>query len=167
MNLEHLLLQKKEAILQIWLRGIFDSYTPEGGNFLLGGGDRFSNPVGYAISTSAGQLLDALIRGDDPGTLHNCLEKIIRIRAVQDFTPSQAVAFMLDLKTVLRGQVIGGSITYGLQDELNELEIKIDLLAYTSTELYTKMKSQIRDLSVKEAAKADDFKARIMSKRKV
>lgn len=167
MNLEHLLVQKKKAILQGWLRGIFDSYTPETGNFLLNQGDRFANPVGYTVSTSAGQLLDALIRGDDPRALRGCLEKIIRIRAVQDFTPSQAVAFMIDLKTVIRGQVLGGATKYGLLDELNELEIKIDYLADTSSELYVEIKTQIRDLAVKESLKAGDFKARVISIRKV
>jgi hypothetical protein len=167
MNLQHLLLRKKEAILQGWLCGIFDSYSPETGSFLLDRGDRFANPVGYAISSSAGQLLDALIRGDDPVTLHGHLETIIKIRAVQDFTSSEAVGFMHDLKAVIRSQVMGGATKYGLLDELNELEIKIDYLGYTSAELYTKIKTQIRELALNEAIKACDFKTRVISIRKV
>ena len=167
MELHRLLEKKKPVILEKWLAAIYDTYPADTARFLEREMDRLSNPVGYAISTSAGQLLDALIKGDDPGTLHICLEKIIKIRAVQDFTPSQAVAFMPDLKTVLRGHVMGEAAKYGLQDELNELEIKIDRLSYISTELYTKMKNQIRDISVKEAAKAGDFRARVMSIRKV
>jgi len=167
MNLEHLLLQNKKAILQGWLHRIFDSYNPGTGKLLLNGGDRFANPVGYAISTGAEQILDALIRGDEPGTLHGCLEKIIRIRAVQDFTPAQAVAFMTDLKTVIRTQVTGGATKHGLLEELNGLDTKIDCLCTTSTELYISMKSQIRELVVKEAAKSDDFKLRVISVRKV
>ncbi len=167
MNLEHLLLQNKKAILQGWLHRIFDSYNPGAAKLLLNGGDRFANPVGYTISTGAEQILDALIRGDELTTLHGCLEKIIRIRAVQDFTPAQAVAFMIDLKTIIRTQVTGGATKYGLLEELNELETKIDCLCTTSTELYISMKSQIRELAVKEAARADDFKLRVISIRKV
>jgi len=167
MNLERLLLQKKEAILQEWLRGIFDSYALETGSFLLNLDDRFANPVGYTISANAGQLLDALISGDDPGTLHGRLEKIIRIRAVQDFTPAQAVAFMTELKNIIRSRILHDATKYGLLNELNELETKIDYLGSASAELYMKMKRQIRELSVNEAIKAEGFKARVISIRKV
>lgn len=167
MKLERLLLQKKEAILQGWLREIFGSYMPGTDKFLQNGRDRFANPVGYTISANAGQLLDALIRGDDPGTFHGCLEKIIRIRAVQDFTPSQAVAFMTDLKTVIRDEVVDGATKYELLDELNELETKIDYLGATAAELYINIKKQIREIACKEAIKAGDFQARVISIRKV
>jgi hypothetical protein len=86
---------------------------------------------------------------------------------VQDFTSSEAVGFMYDLKAVIRSQVMGGATKYGLLDELNELEIKIDYLGYTSVELYTKIKTQIRELALNEAIKAGDFKTRVISIRKV
>jgi hypothetical protein len=167
MNLERLLLQKKEAILQGWLREIYGSYTPGTDNFLQNHSDRFANPVGYTISANAGQLLDALIRGDDPGTLRSCLEKIIRIRAVQDFTPAQAVAFMTELKNIIRSQIMSNAIKHGLLDEMNALETTIDSLGCTAAELHTKMKRQIRELAIKEAIKADGFKARVIGIRKV
>jgi len=167
MKLERLLLQKKEAILQGWLREIYGSYMPGTDKFLQNGSDRFANPVGYAISANAGQLLDALIRGDDPGTFHGCLEKIIRIRAVQDFTPTQAVAFMTELKTVIRDEVLDGATKYGLLVELNELETKIGYLGAAAAEFYVNMKTQIREIASKEAIKAGDFQAWVTSLRKV
>lgn len=167
MNLKCLLLQKKEAILEGWLNEIYGSYAPGTDNFLQNGNDRFANPVGYAISANAGQLLDALISGDDPGTLHSCLEKIIRIRAVQDFTPSQAVAFVTELKTIIRSRILPSAAKHGLLDELKELETTIDSLDCTSAELYVNMKKQIRELVVKEAIKSESFKARVINTRKV
>jgi hypothetical protein len=167
MNLKRLLLRKKEAILQEWLRGIFDSYILETGGFLLNQDDRFANPVGCTISANAGQLLDALIRGDDPGTLRGCLEKIIRIRAVQDFTPTQAVSFMPELKTIISSQIMHDAIKHGLLDELNSIETTIDSLSCAAAELHIKMKRQIRELAIKETLKADGFKAHVISIRKV
>ena len=35
----------------------------------------------------------------------DALDGIIRIRSIQDFTPSEAVGFIFDLKTVIRGVV--------------------------------------------------------------
>jgi hypothetical protein len=167
MSLKCLLLQKKEAILQGWLSEIYSSYAPGTDKFLQNGSDRFANPVGYTISANAGRLLDALINGDDPGTLHGCLGKIMRIRAVQDFTPVQAVSFMTELKTIIRSRVLPGAVKYGLLDELNQLETTIDSLACTSAELYVNMKKQIRELVVKETAKSESFKARVIGIRKV
>jgi hypothetical protein len=165
--LERLLLLKKEAILQGWLREIYSSYIPGTNKFLQNGNDRFANPVGHTISVNAAQLLDALIRGDDPGTMHGCLEKIIRIRAVQDFTPTQAVSFMSELKTIIRSQIIQDATKHRLLDELNALETTIDSLGCAAAELHTKMKTQIRELAIKEAVKAQGFKARVISIRKV
>jgi len=127
----------------------------------------FANPVGYTISNGAGQLLDGLIRGDDPRALRGSLEKIIKIRAVQDLTPSQAVGFMLDLKTVIRDEVMDGVTKYRLLDELKELEMKIDRLTGVSHELYINIKKQIRELAAKEAVKAGEFQARVISIRRV
>jgi hypothetical protein len=167
MNLKCLLLQKKEAILQGWLNEIYGSYVTGTDKFLQNGNDRFANPVGYTISANAGRLLDALISGDDPGTLHGCLEKIIRIRAVQDFTPAQSVAFMTELKTIIRSRVLPSAVKYGLLEELNEFETQIDSLGCTSAELYVNIKNQIRELVVKEAIKSENFKARVIGMRKV
>ena len=167
MELRSLLKKKKAVILKKWLAAIFDTYPAGTANFIKDEGDMFANPVGYTISNGAGQLLGGLIRGDDPLALQGCLEKIIKIRAVQDFTPSQAVGFMLDLKTVIRDEVMGEVTKYGLLDELKELEMKIDRLAGVSHELYTNIKKQIRELAAKEAMKAGEFQTRVISIRRV
>jgi hypothetical protein len=167
MELRSLLKKKKAVILKKWLAAIFETYPAGTANFIKGEGDMFANPVGYTISNGAGQLLDGLIRGDDPLALQGCLEKIIKIRAVQDFTPSRAVGFMLDLKTVIRDEAMDGVTKYGLMDELDALELKIDGLAGIGTAQYASIKNQIRELAAKEAVKAGEFQARVISIRRV
>ena len=167
MELRSLLKKKKAVILKKWLAAIFDTYPAGTANFIKDEGDMFANPVGYTISNGAGQLLGGLIRGDDPLALQGCLEKIIKIRAVQDFTPSQAVAFITDLKTVIRDEAMDGVTKYGLMDELKELEIKLDCLAGYGAEQYASIKKQILELAAKEALKADEFQARVISIRRV
>lgn len=167
MNLESLLVQKKEALLRRWLREIFEPCGPGTVMTLPAGGDRFTDPVGYTISNNAAHLLDALIKGDDPEASRGCLEKIIRIRAVQDLTQSQAVGFMTGLKTVIRSLVMEEVTRHGLMEELNELEQRIDCLGHISDELYVNLKRQIRELAIKEAKKDNDFKARIISIRRM
>jgi gamma-glutamylcysteine synthetase len=74
---------------------------------------------------------------------------------------------VIDLKTVIRGEAIGGVTKYGLLDELDALEMKIDRLASLSVEQYASIKDQIRELAAKESLKADEFQARVISIRRV
>ncbi|MDD5648744.1 MAG: RsbRD N-terminal domain-containing protein [Dehalococcoidia bacterium] len=167
MNLTSLLLQKKETVLRMWLRVIFEPCGPGNVMPLPAGGDRFTDPVGYTISNNAAHLLNALIKGDDPEASRECLEKIIRIRAVQDLTQSQAVGFMTGLKMVMRSLIMEEVTRHALMEELNELEKRIDCLGHISDELYVNLKRQIRELAIKETKKDNDFKARIISIRKM
>lgn len=167
MNLESLLIQKKEALLHRWLRVIFEPCGPGADIVAPAGSDRFTDPVGYTISNNASHLLDALIKGDDPEASRECMEKIIRIRAVQDLTKSQAVGFMADLKTVIRSQVLDEATKHGLTEELDGLEKRIDRLGHMVDEIYIDMKRKIRELAIKEAKKDNDFKVRVISIRKL
>ncbi len=160
MELKELLERKEAAILQNWLTAIFNTY-PAGSTDYCKGEDMFTNPVGHNIKTNAGRILEGLIRGDDDHVLSCYIEQIIRIRAVQDFTPSQAAGFMIDLKTAIRSQIMGEATKHGLIEDLMALEKRIEGLGYISDDLYANMKRKIRELAVREAKKDNDFKARI------
>jgi len=167
MNLKSILIAKKEALLSRWLREIFNPCGLGGNKLAPAGGDRFTDPVGHTISNNAAHLLDALIKGDDTEASRGCLENIIRIRAVQDLTQSQAVGFMAGLKPIIRSQVIAETKKYGLMKELSELENRIDCLGHIADESYINMKRKIRELAINQAKKDNEFKARIISIRKV
>ena len=99
---EKLIEDKKSAILKSWMDAAINSYAPDTAAFLKGQKDPFSNPVGGTTLKGLQVLLDQLISGMDPETITSHLDPIIRIRAVQNFSPSQATAFILTLKTVLK-----------------------------------------------------------------
>jgi hypothetical protein len=86
----------------------------------------------------------------DPQRINSYLDPIIRIRAVQNFTPSQAVAFILYLKEALRM-----SLTKELRDirnvtEFSELESKIDRLSLMAFDIYMQCREKIYQLSANE-----------------
>src|SRR5665647_234252 len=94
MQLATLLSQKKAAILGRWLNMIYDSYPPETAIFLRKEKNRFDNPAGYRISEGLEGLYGALLQEMERDQVLTCLDEIIRIRALQNFTPSQALAFI-------------------------------------------------------------------------
>ena len=97
-GLEKILAKHKAAIAKKWFILAAQTYAADTAKFLQSKKDPFANPVGNTMMTGLDGILDQLIYTMDPKTLHPHLDSIIRIRAVQDFTPAQATAFILSLK---------------------------------------------------------------------
>jgi hypothetical protein len=72
------------------------------GTFLKGQKDPFANPVGKTTHQSLDALVDALITGAGRDVMAAALDPILRIRAVQTFTPSKATSFVFSLKQIIR-----------------------------------------------------------------
>ncbi|MDI6814817.1 MAG: RsbRD N-terminal domain-containing protein, partial [Dehalococcoidales bacterium] len=82
-----------------------NTYPSDTSRFLKQEKDRFLNPVGYTISQEIGAVYEELLQGMDFGKLSASLDNIIRIRSVQDFSPSQAIAFIFLLKKAIRDEL--------------------------------------------------------------
>ena len=101
-GLVQILEQKKAEIAKKWFDLTAQTYAPDTAEFLKSKTDAFANPVGSTMLNSLKGLLDQLIHSMEPKTISSHLDPIIRIRAAQNFSPSQATAFILILKKVLR-----------------------------------------------------------------
>ena len=82
-----------------------NSYPVDTSMFLKQENDRFVNPVGYTISREIEVIYDELLGERHPDKFFASLDSIIRIRSVQDFTPSQAIAFVFRLKKAVRDEL--------------------------------------------------------------
>jgi hypothetical protein len=155
MQLATLLSQNKAAILDRWLSMIYESYPPETAIFLRKEKNRFDNPAGYRISEGLEGLYGALLQEMERDQILTCLDEIIRIRALQNFTPSQALAFIFLLKVVIRQELAEEIQKENLAAELLDLESRIDGLALLGFDVYTKRREKIYEI------KADEAKRRI------
>ncbi len=150
MILKNLLSEKRAAILGRWFEMILDSYPADTSSFLKQQKNQFANPVGAAISQGINGIFEELLSGKDSDTISTFLDNIIRVRAVQDFTPSQAVAFIFHLKKVIREE-LGKEISENqLSDELSSLEARIDKMAMLSFDIYVKCREKIYDIKANE-----------------
>ncbi len=78
------------------------------------------------------------------------LDPIIRIRAVQDFTASQATAFVLKLKQILR-QCLSDELQDASQlKELLAFESKIDQLSLVAFDVYMECRQKIYEIMANE-----------------
>jgi hypothetical protein len=148
--LSGLLMRDRAAILRRWIRLIIDTYPPDTASFLQREKDQFLNPVGQAITQASETIVDGLVRGVPAEELAPALDGIIRLRAVQDFAPSQAVGFVFMLKRAVREAVANSQGDRPNPDELLAFEDWVDLLALQAFDAYMRRRERIFDIKTKE-----------------
>lgn len=150
MKLESCLKEKRAAILERWYRAIIDTYPSESAKY-FNNKDPFANPVGLTISDTIGSLYDSLFQEEvDREAVSQSLDGMIRIRAVQDFSPSQAIAFVFRLKEVIRAELSGRIEPGKAAEEWVRLEERIDRLALISFDVFMKCREKIYELRTHE-----------------
>ena len=145
MNLEKLLIKKRDRIVDKWIDSVQESYPSETVEFFRHQRNRFANPLGAAISETMGPLFDELLNGNNPQNISSLLDRIIRIRAVQDFEPSGAVAVVFLIKKVIRDELKkdiekDGPIEV---EDLLEFESRIDYCVLLAFDVYMKCRETI------------------------
>ncbi len=150
MKLTDLLTQKKAIIASRWLQKLFESYPEQTALFLNREKNRFDNPVGSRLSHGLEGLLDALIMEMGPDKIRSCLNEVIQIRAVQNFSPSQALAFIFLLKNIIREELAEEIRKENLTAELFDLDSCIDDLALLGFDIYTQHRERLNEVKVNE-----------------
>lgn len=149
-SLKGLIEKKKKDIIQLWFEATLQSYAPDTARFYKDQKDAFANPVGSATSKGLPVLIDQLLGDFDPDAIKSHLDPIIRIRAVQDFTASQATAFILKLKKVLR-DCLSDELEKAVQlKELLAFESRIDQLSLMAFDVYMSCKEKIYEIAANE-----------------
>ena len=140
---------KKQAILKEWFQVTIDSYPADTAKFLKSQADPFANPVGQTTYRSLEALLDLLTPGSDRGAMAAALDPILRIRAVQAFTPSQATSFVFSLKPIVRRHLSDADRQAG--DPIEALDRRIDLMAMAAFDIYVACREKIFELKATES----------------
>ena len=150
MELVTLLEQNRGTILGKWTEFIISTYPRDTSRFLAKQKDPFQNPVGYTIEQGLAAVYDEIASTMDTDKLLHALDGIIRIRAVQDFTPSEAVGFVFQLKTVIRGVI--NDLAEGLDNPnlLGDLDMRIDRVALLAFEKYMDGREQLHKVRTDE-----------------
>ena len=150
MTLETFLSEKKPAVIEKWFNLILATYPADTSSFLKNQKDRFTNPVGHTIYQGIEKILEGVAKGVDLDKVSPFLDSILRVRAVQDFSPSQAVAFIFSLKDVIR-QVLAEDKDLALScEELRTLDSRIDSLALACFDIFMKCREKLYEIRANE-----------------
>jgi hypothetical protein len=154
MSLKKLLEENKSVILSRWFSAVLETYPADTRQFLRGKKNQFDNPVAHRISSGIEGIFSQILHNAAETEVSPFLDKVIRIRAVQDFTPSQAVAFIFDLKRLVREE-LGEKIREAqLSEELWGFEEEIDKMGLLALDIYMKCREEIYEVRVKEVKRS-------------
>ena len=114
MSTEDIISARRDAAIQKWTEAVFAMYPFETTGFIRTQRDQFANPVGHATRAAGEQIYDAVTGRDvDMEKVHASVAALIRIRAVQDLKPEQAVGVLYLYKSVLRELLLADMLAAG------------------------------------------------------
>lgn len=150
---------QREAVVQKWLARTFATYPDQTARLLLNSHDPFQNPVGRALREGLPVLFDELAGGFEVERIRPVLDEIVHIRAVQDFTASQAVGFIFFLKSIIREE------SSPADAGLTELDNRVDRMALMAFDLYLRCREKMLELKVNEARRRVFVMERVAARR--
>ena len=136
----------RSEALDRWRGFVLASYPEEAARFFRKEKDRFKNPVGQSIHRATETIFDGVLLGRSTEGVPEALESLVRIRAVQDFAPSEAVAFVFLLKRAVREVLPEAS---GDAAVLADLESRVDALALAAFETYTRCREELFEIRLR------------------
>ncbi len=154
MTLKEHLQENRSAIVDQWFETVVGTYQEETRGPLRRQNAPFTNPVGFNAAQGLEGLFDGLLKGMMPSETSRFLDAIVRIRAVQDFPPSEAVRFIFQLKDVVRRELNEALRDPSTAADLASFEYAIDDLALFAFDLYMQCREKIYDIKAKEARSA-------------
>ncbi|MCS7215249.1 MAG: RsbRD N-terminal domain-containing protein [Thermodesulfovibrio sp.] len=146
MDIKSLLSKKRDNIINEAFNLIISTYPQQSQIFLKEKNRKFTNPIGYNTNLSVEQIIDNIVADADLESFLSPLENIIQIRAVQDFTPSQAVGFIFLIKKAIYSTLHKEADS----NELMELMSRIDSLALVAFDIFMKYRERLYDIKAKE-----------------
>lgn len=151
MTLREILVERRAVLAERWLDAVLAEYGSVTAARWRRERDPFANPIGHVLSTSLPALLEAVAGEGEPAPAAvGALEDVVRIRCVQDLTPSRAVRFVYLLRDVVRRELAAELAGGAHGEELAEVDRRVERLALTAFDAYARCRERIFQLRQEE-----------------
>lgn len=151
LDFEKFLENNKDIFIERWFNLIIEAYPSEAAKLMKNEKNEFANPVGNNIFEGIKGIYEGLINKSKENELFKCIDKIIRITAIQDFTPAEAISLIFFLKKVVRAEV---KKEYQKEqvpiDSLLDFETEVDEIALMSLNIYLECREKLYEIRVNE-----------------
>jgi hypothetical protein len=151
MAIEQRLLQNKKRLVRQLFDMLAGTYPLQTVRLLKKETNQFANPVGHTFLVAIDEIVDEFLGRNSVEAMGPLLDKLIRIRAIQDFSPSSSLAFIFGLKTialeVLEEDLAAGAVS---REELSDFERKVDALALSAFDVYMRCRENLFEVRINE-----------------
>jgi hypothetical protein len=162
--MQDLLKKNKAAILERWFDLILETYPANTAAMMRKDKNPFTNPVGSTFSREIDVLFKNLCAGSQDEKCESSLDSILKIRSVQDFSPSKAVKFIFLLKRAI-GETLRDEMSKGsVMDEWLEFQSRIDDLALQAFDIYMNCREKICEIRINQARTEKEMAFRMMER---
>jgi hypothetical protein len=162
--IEDLLKRQKINILEKWFDLILETFSSDTASVLRKDRDPFTNPVGYTISRGLEVLLRKICEGVEDDEYQQALNSILKIRSVQEVSPSKAVEFIFFLKKAIE-EILGNKIfEESLIKQWLCFQSRIDKMALQAFNHYMDCREKICEIRVNQAMVERDMAFRMMER---
>ncbi len=138
----------RDKIVNRWVEYTLETYKSS--EFFVKSKDEFANPTGMTIRNGLESLFDLLSKGAGPEEFKKPVERIMRLRAVQEFTPSQAVAPLNAVKHITRELLEKDKERSVFIKDLYDFEFAVDLAVLMAFDHYMESRERLYQVRMNE-----------------
>ncbi|HUY94481.1 MAG TPA: RsbRD N-terminal domain-containing protein [Terracidiphilus sp.] len=128
-------------IAERWLKTAVAAYPAKSRPFLAADGDPFRNPVGHTLRDNLAVLVRECLGAMNPEAVETAIDALIRLRAVQDLSPADALRFIFELRAI--------ALDSGTPLPA-DFSARVDTIALLAFDKYMACREQIFDLRARE-----------------
>lgn len=141
----------KKAVVEKWVEAVFSTYPLETIGFLRTRNDPFTNPVAHMTRQAASAIFDAVIGEHiEQDKIKAAVERFIKLRAVQKFSPGESMAVFYLMKPVLREVALPEMLSRGQIDAWLEMESRLDTIGLLAFDIYVNARDTLAEARIKE-----------------
>ncbi|PIP37421.1 MAG: hypothetical protein COX19_16830 [Desulfobacterales bacterium CG23_combo_of_CG06-09_8_20_14_all_51_8] len=152
MDLQPYLEENRRKLVERWIDAVITTYPPDSVGFFKNTRDKFANPVGSTIKRSIDLLFTEVIKEKmDMAAVQEAMDPIVRLRAVQEFSPSQALSFLFSIKPILQKSLEKNLSDPAVDRFLRDVAVHTDELMLTAIDIYSKCRETVFLLRINQA----------------
>lgn len=143
--------EHRQAVFDRWFDAVIAGYPEKTGEFLRKQKDPFANPVAAGLREGLDRIVSGLAEGRESADLEEALDLVIRVRAVQEFSPAEAVGIFFDLKEIVRDVLdVGSKGAPPIAADLADFDRAVDRLGLAAFDVYMKCREELWAIRARE-----------------
>jgi len=141
-----------DFVVDSWFVKAIEIYPEAARGGMMQTGDRFRNPVASTLRESLAILARELSGSMEAKVVVSAVDTIVRVRAVQDCKPEEAINFPAQLREVIRERQ--------LESLFPDIEQRIEALSQAASQQYAVCKNDIVRVRSREARRLQALQLR-------